>query len=184
LEPNTQEFYGAYGVRIGSQLNDVVRKLSHDRDTRQAVITLWSPELDNRPGHRDYPCTVMLHAAIIDDKLELTTTMRSQDIWLGTPFDVFQFTQLQQTVARACNVTPGTYRHITLSTHLYETNLPDVDRLTRDVKDEWQPAGIGRPGDSVGVVQVRALGLASPSLPFNDPTDSEMWYCAQLSTLV
>lgn len=184
LEPDTGQFYGAYGARIGVQLNHVVRKLSSDRDTRQAVITLWSPTLDNEPGHRDHPCTVMLHLAIRDDELELTTTMRSQDVWLGTPFDVFMFTQLQQTVARVCDVRPGAYRHITLSTHIYESNLTDIDRLTEPITDEWQPHGIGRHGDNINVTRSRARGLISPMMYFSDLTDSESWYREQLKTII
>lgn len=184
LEPDTQLFYGAYGDRVGTQLNSVVHKLMRDPDTRQAVITLWNPALDNAPGHLDYPCTVALHFSILDDYLELTTVMRSQDVWLGAPFDWFQFTQCQQTVARACGIAPGRYRHITLSTHIYETNLPAVARLTDPVSDEWQPEGIGHPGDAIITIKRRARNLVIPNPAITDWTPSERWYREQLETLM
>lgn len=176
------EYHGAYGRRISSQLDHVVTKLKNDVDTRQAVITLWDPWLDNQPNKKDYPCTVMLHFAIIDAVLEMTVTMRSQDVWLGAPFDWFQFTQLQWTVARLLHVQPGEYRHITLSTHLYESNIKDVEKLTFTPpmsEWEWQPQGVGREGDTVARVKNRARNLLSP-IEF-EWTESERWYREQFA---
>jgi len=184
-EPNGQ-FHGAYGRRIGNQLTHVVNKLTRDIDTRQAVITLWDPWLDNLPDKRDYPCTVMMHFAIIDAVLEMTVTMRSQDVWLGAPFDWGQFTQLQWTVARLLDIQPGTYRHITLSTHLYASNFTDVERLTTPInRSDWefQPQGIGRHGDSVAVVRSRAQLLVAKN-ELSDLTESERWYREQFKAYV
>jgi thymidylate synthase len=36
-------FFGAYGPRIRDQLGHVVKALSEDNDSRQAVITIWRP---------------------------------------------------------------------------------------------------------------------------------------------
>lgn len=181
VEPDGR-FWGAYGNRINGQLDHIITKLKLDVDTRQAVVTLWDPYRDNQSGKKDYPCTVMLHFAIIDAVLEMTVTMRSQDVWLGTPYDWFQFTQLQHTVARMLHVHPGTYRHITLSTHLYESNLKDMAHFGAAVDPnewEWQPEGIGRPGDSPSVVRGRARALVDNRI--TDPTESERWYVDQFA---
>lgn len=182
VEPDSGTFHGAYGMRIRNQFAHAVEKLRHDPDTRQSVITLWDPWLDNIPGKRDYPCTVSLILAIVDDKVELTVLMRSQDVWWGTPFDWFQFTQLQMSAAHALDKEVGTYRHITNSTHLYARNYADVERLTDPppVKErERQPQGIGRPGDSIREIMNRARDL-----PYHTPinaTASELWYRAQFT---
>src|SRR5262245_16327372 len=42
-------FHGAYGLRVGNQVHQAIRKLMADPDTRQAVVTLWNPMLDNKP---------------------------------------------------------------------------------------------------------------------------------------
>lgn len=181
IEPNGY-FHGAYGTRIGNQLSEIVRKLQHDRDSRQAVIALWDSRLDNEHGKRDYPCTLTLHFAIVKDTLEMTTTMRSQDVWLGAPFDWFQFTQMQHTVARLLCVTPGLYRHITLSTHLYSANMEQVENLTQPpAMSTWekQPQGIGTFTHDVHDVMHRAQSLTSTQEL--DWTPSERWYRAQLT---
>lgn len=115
--------WGAYGDRIRYQLVDVVRKLKHDHDTRQAVISLWDPTLDNVPFKLDYPCTLVLTFSLGERGIDLDVVMRSQDVWLGTPYDWAQFSVLLMTVAELVGQPVGTYRHTTLSTHIYERNV-------------------------------------------------------------
>lgn len=181
IEPSGH-FHGAYGRRIGNQLTAAIHKLTADPDTRQAVIALWDPWLDNQPGKKDYPCTLTLVLALDGDTLELTVTMRSQDVFWGAPYDWFQFTQLQQTAARTLGVAPGVYRHTSLSTHIYEEFIPDAQRVidtTPPAQEdrEWQPRGFSRDGESVGAAIMRAHQIGTAGLPPVEPiTDSERWY--------
>jgi thymidylate synthase len=137
-------FWGAYGNRVAQQYLHVIEKLTSDIDSRQAVVTLWSPELDNDPGHKDYPCTIALGFRLRNDRLNLSVTMRSNDVWLGVCYDVFQFTQLQHTLARILGVEAGTYSHTAWSLHIYERDLESADALhQRDRGDvQFIPAGV------------------------------------------
>lgn len=176
------QFYGAYGRRIGYQLNNVAFKLENDPDTRQAVITLWDPTFDNSPGKRDYPCTVALHFAIIDNKLEMTTTMRSNDVWLGFPYDIFQFTQLQWSLARALRISPGIYRHTAWSFHMYATDFASAENIfvpDRNAVMSEYPLGIGDDGDGISKIKQRARQL--PYVPPFKLTKSEQWYYDQFA---
>lgn len=119
-------FAGAYGPRLVEQLPQVIRTLQEDPDSRQAVLTLWR---ENPGPSKDVPCTVMMHFMIRRHGLEAITYMRSNDLWLGTPYDLFNFTTIQRAVAHALHVNVGTYRHVVGSMHLYETNLDAVARL-------------------------------------------------------
>lgn len=146
-------FWGAYGDRIGFQLMDVVRKIRQDHATRQAVITLWNPHLDNVPFKNDYPCTLNLVFSTDEDGyLDLDVVMRSQDVWLGTPYDWCQFSVLQQTVATLTDRECGLYRHTTLSTHIYERDVVKALEKLHDEPEEVEgdsfPAGLARPGDT------------------------------------
>jgi thymidylate synthase len=153
-------FHGAYGDRIGDQLNDVVNKLRRDPDTRQAVITLWDPKKDSALGaKRDYPCTVSLGFRLVNQGqpvLELNTLMRSNDVWLGTPYDIFQFTQLQHTVATILGVKTGKYRHTAWSFHLYAQHESLLTQLRAPKGAPDQPKGLARPGDLVSEMRLRA----------------------------
>lgn len=183
-EPNG-EFYGAYGRRIGDQVHYVIKKLQEDRDTRQAVITLWNPLYDNAPMMKDYPCTVALHFAIINDKLEMNVTMRSNDVWLGTPYDLFQFTQLQLSVAHVLHVEVGIYRHTAWSLHLYESDLDAIEEfISNEIypSNAFQPHGIGSPSDSWDDIRSRAIALINGDI-IHEMTGSEQWYARQLEKI-
>ena len=123
------DFDGAYGPRVGDAMPDVVRRLSKDADTRQAVIPIWQPQDVHRQESRDYPCTLTLHFLVRDGKLRLIVTMRSNDVWLGLPYDIFMFTQLQCTVARVIGVEVGLYSHVSHSLHMYERDSARASRL-------------------------------------------------------
>jgi thymidylate synthase len=177
-------FWGAYGVRIGDQLAHVVRKIQADRDTRQAVITLWDPGLDNvEPVKKDHPCTVALGFRIQHDQLKLRVLMRSSDAWLGIPYDLWQFTQLQLTVANLLQVEPGPYIHTTWSLHIYDEHVPLVDRVTVATIAGFQPSGLDNsstiltslPARTVKTLQFRAQAIAM-GYTLSDFTESERWY--------
>lgn len=186
LEPESHLFHGAYGDRITDQISHVVRKLSIDPDTRQAVVTLWNPALDNVYHARDFPCTVALNFAIVNDKLELRTLMRSNDVWLGYPYDIFQFTQLQLSVARALACAPGTYTHTAWSLHMYATDADKLRTLAHyKTESPYQPTGFGVTGDSWYHVRHAAeliLKNKAVKLIHGRPlTESEQWYVDQLT---
>lgn len=185
-------FYGAYGVRIGAQSHHVVRKLLSDRDSRQAVITLWNRALDNKTGKRDYPCTVSLMFSIVDDKLRMRTIMRSNDVWLGFPYDIFQFTQLQCTLANILGIEPGRYTHYAASLHLYMRDLAasesvfncfdDPDRTVCGISTgHVDPALIRSREYGLYTTEVRGRSLLACYSQINDPTKSEEWYVRQLA---
>lgn len=124
-----ETFFGAYGPRIASQLQYVVQALEKDPHTRQAVLTIWRP---NPPQSKDIPCTVAVAFSIREDQLHAHVFMRSSDIWLGVPYDVFNFSMLSHLVCgllnamnpnpKATPITPGKLYLTAASSHLYEVN--------------------------------------------------------------
>jgi thymidylate synthase len=176
----TQYFHGAYGNRIGTQLSAVVQKLTRDRGTRQAVITLWDPRLDNLRDRSDYPCTIALAYELIGEYLNATTFMRSNDVWWGFPYDIFQFTQLQMTIANCLKVFPGEYTHITQSLHLYDEHQAAarhfVDTALPYNHDKDQPHGFGGWGMTVQDVMHGAWSALTNSESPKVVVPGEGWY--------
>lgn len=132
-----QTFFGAYGPRIVSQLDYVVDKLKSDADTRQAVLTIWR---ENPPATKDVPCTVAVHFMIRDHKLNCHVYMRSNDLWLGFPYDVFNFSMLSHLVCCRLNasaatngdvIKPGMLYHTASSRHIYEQHFEQAEKLTK-----------------------------------------------------
>lgn len=170
------QFHGAYGSRIGQQMHDVIRKLKDDPNTRQAVVTLWDPYLDNSSGWMDYPCTVMLQFEIRNGRLCMTTVMRSNDAWLGLPYDLFQFTQLQLTLNNALDMNdpPGMYRHIALSLHIYERDIISATKLHDATDFTEQPIGFGTKGERFDQIQKQVRAVVDGTA--DSYTSSEKWY--------
>ncbi|WP_116051393.1 thymidylate synthase [Amycolatopsis palatopharyngis] len=125
---------GAYGPRLRrwrgkvDQLDAVRRRLLADPATRQAVITLFDPAQDFS-GYRDVPCTLGYRFALREGALHMFTSMRSQDAWLGLPYDVFTFTILHELLAGWLDADLGEYHHLVDSLHLYEQHVDAVADL-------------------------------------------------------
>jgi thymidylate synthase len=119
---------GAYGPRLrrwnGSldQLDRVSRLLEADPDTRRAVIQLYDPARD-RNVHRDVPCTLGYRFYLRCGRLEMHTSMRSQDLWLGFGYDIFAATVLHELMAGWVGAKLGDYHLHVDSLHLYDEYL-------------------------------------------------------------
>lgn len=122
-------FWGAYGARAHGAMANVVELLERDPDTRQAVITYFDSGRDLNRAKRDVPCTLSSHLLLREEQLHLVTTMRSNDLWLGTPYDLIQFSILQASVAQAVRVWPGTQVHRVGSLHLYDRDAERASDL-------------------------------------------------------
>lgn len=162
---------GAYGPRLRrwadrvDQLDHVRHLLLTDPGTRRAVIQLYDPaqEIDNR---FDVPCTLGFRFFLRDGRLDMHTTMRSQDLWLGFCYDVFTFTVLHELMAGWVGARLGTYHHHVDSLHLYAEHLPPANQLPDTVPDgdELPPLTVEWPLFATLLAQVRE-GTVTASHP-------------------
>jgi thymidylate synthase len=165
---------GAYGPRMRrwrgrvDQLDQVRQLLGRDPDSRQGVIQLFDPDRDTC-GHRDVPCTLGYRFFVRNGHLQMHTTMRSQDLWLGFPYDVFAATLLQELLAGWLGVEVGEYHHFVDSLHLYKAHRPSVAILpTHPEPSPLTP--------SIGVEWERLTGLLSDVIAGSAPLQAgEVW---------
>lgn len=108
-----------YGFDQWEYVRELLRK---SPETRQAVLHIKTA--DNKES-KDVNCTVCLQFFIRDNKLHATVYMRSNDIWMGFPYDVFQFTCMQILMSMELGVEIGTYTHVAGSLHLYKRDLQE-----------------------------------------------------------
>ena len=106
--------------KLFDQMKMVEHLLSIDPSSRQAVIHIKQARDVLVNPTKDLNCTVCLQFFIREGKLYMTTYMRSNDLWMGFPNDVFQFTCMQIYLAMKLNFQLGTYTHVAGSLHLYE----------------------------------------------------------------
>lgn len=119
---------GAYGPMIRAQWPFIVKTLTDDPVSRQAVISIWKP--CPQPS-KDIPCTTTLQFLIRRGRLDVVATMRSSDAWLGIPYDVFSFTQLANSLAGQLGVGRGCLKLHAGSAHLYARDVEGAELVRR-----------------------------------------------------
>lgn len=119
-----------------SQLFAAIECLRKDKDSRQAVISQWNGgDICHAilKDKKDLPCTLTIQFIVRGQELNMFVNMRSNDCWLGFPYDVYCFTSIQQMVAWELDLFVGTYFHSAASEHLYEKHYDKNLTLTPDV---------------------------------------------------
>jgi thymidylate synthase len=113
--------YGYQWERNG-QLDNVVEMLRYDMNTRQACISIYDgKEMDDYS--RDTPCTYAIQFTIVNGRLDMCVTMRSNDLWYGFCNDQFQFSLLQEMVSDRLEIETGVYYHFAHNMHLYNNKI-------------------------------------------------------------
>lgn len=113
------------------QIRKVIELLREDPNSRRAKINLNTPRAAVIET-KDEPCTMFLQFLIRNRKLHCTAVMRSNDIWLGFPYDVAFFTELQKYIADRLNIEYGEYTHFVVSMHLYDRDYEKVKRVVEN----------------------------------------------------
>jgi len=171
--------HGAYGPRVSMQMQPALDRLRADPDTRQSIVTIWDPLHDLlQEDRRDIPCTLSFSFAIRNGELLMSTHMRSNDVWWGWSYDLFQFTRLQCTVANFLGLEVGPYIHYADSFHLYTRDEDAAMSITtKDGEDRPVLQGIGALNEqrTWQDVQWLAQDLFYSTELSDDMTVSETW---------
>lgn len=104
-----------------------------DKDTRQAILRFSLPE-HQWLGNKDQTCTLHGIFLIRNNKLNLTVTMRSNDLTLGLVYDLPWFISLIERMREDLKgVYPdlgiGTYTHIVHSLHIYDRDEEKILKM-------------------------------------------------------
>jgi thymidylate synthase len=189
--------HGGYGPRLFAfdgidQVDYVIETLRKRPDSRRAVIQIFDHS-DVATKHLDVPCTCSLQFLVRAGELQLIVFMRSNDVWLGLPHDIFCFTMLQELIANAIGVPFGSYIHVAGSLHLYEK---DSAKARSFLNEGWQATTHQMPkmphGDQRGaadqmVAAEEAIRLSSDLTDFdfgNSPYWSDLTRLLAIYTLI
>ena len=108
-----------------NQIDWVVKLLKQHPITRQAAISIYDMKESNSYA-TDTPCTYAIQFTILDNKLNMCVTMRSNDLWYGFCNDQYCFSMLQKLVADKLDLPVGTYYHFAHNLHLYNNIIEKV----------------------------------------------------------
>ena len=117
--------YG-YQWERNDQLDKVIKLLSDNPNTRQATISIYDGKEINKYEF-DTPCTYAVQFTILDNKLNMCVTMRSNDLWYGFCNDQYCFSKLQLMVADELGLLVGEYFHFAHNLHLYNNIIDKIN---------------------------------------------------------
>ena len=183
------ELHGSYGHRLRGhlgtdQLKRAYDSLRHEPDTRQDVLQIWDsavdlPAADGSPADQDIPCNVASLLKVRDGKLEWTQIIRSNDVFLGVPYNFVQFTFLQEIVAGWLGIECGSYNQISDSLHMYEKDMANlVGFADTSVKCSYQDS-LALPWDDSNLVfcemEHRIERMIEPTTRNHDLENLAIW---------
>ena len=118
---NVNSNYG-YQWERNHQLDYVVAKLKDNPNTRHAAISIYDCK-EFEKYRKDTPCTYAVQFTVLNNKLNMSVVMRSNDLWYGFCNDQYCFSMLQQLVSERTGYEIGTYYHFAHNLHLYNDKI-------------------------------------------------------------
>lgn len=141
-------YSGAYGYRLRhafqfDQLERAFNVFQRNPDSRQVVLQIWDPPadfptVDGSPRRGDIPCNVCSLLKVRGGQLYWTQILRSNDLFLGVPHNIVQFTILQEILAGWLELKLGTYTHLSDSLHVYIRDLQSI----MTVEEKMNPSSV------------------------------------------
>ena len=121
---------GAYGSRLLDYWGQILYKLKNEKNSRQLVMPIFNGQ-DLKITTKDTPCTISFQFIERNNYLNMIVNMRSNDAWLGFPYDAFTFTAIQELLALTAGLKVGKYYHNSGSMHLYSNNYEDANEILK-----------------------------------------------------
>jgi thymidylate synthase len=122
------EFSYTYPERLAKseQVLNVIDRLKRDPGSRQMFITVWNHEDSYKFGKERVPCTLGYVLQHREGKLNITSLMRSCDLFTHYPNDCYLTVRLMGYIAMKADLEPGTFSHFINSFHVYEKDVKNV----------------------------------------------------------
>jgi thymidylate synthase len=122
-----------------NQVHRLIYELKNNPASRRHVISLWN--IDDLYDMSLYPCVWHNQWLVKENKLHLIVGIRSNDLALGNPFNIFQYYVLQRMIAQVTGYELGTLTFNINDLHIYERHidplLGQIDRKQFEAPELW-----------------------------------------------
>ncbi len=125
----------AYGERLQkhfevNQIKEAFKELKKTPNSSQANMAIFDPKIDLKSFPKQAPCTLGIHFAIRDNKLNTFVAMRSNDIiWGFSHINFFEWSIVSEMLAYWLNVEVGEYYQFNMAWRIFERHYA----LTQDI---------------------------------------------------
>jgi thymidylate synthase len=116
--------------KVRDQINDfVIPLLRKDPNSRRAIISLFNPITDADISSKDIPSLMIIYFKIVNDTINLTCVLRSNDFFVGWPGNSYQMMMLQRYVAEKIDVKAGKITTMSGSAHMFHENFDMINKI-------------------------------------------------------
>lgn len=115
------------------QVSNLIDGIKNNPDSRRLIVNAWNVgEVDKMALP---PCHCFFQFYVAKGKLSCQLYVRSNDVFLGMPFNIASYSLLVMMVAQVCNLKPGELVYTTGDTHIYLNHFEQIKlQLTREPK--------------------------------------------------
>jgi thymidylate synthase len=148
FNPNEADIYSKTKCFTGiDQLQQIIDALKdpEQRTSRRLIMTAWNPAQIDQMALP--PCHILCQFNVHDgNKLSCAMYQRSNDFFLGIPFNIASYSFLTHLIAKHCGLEAYEFVHFMGNCHLYENSI-DAAKL-QSIRDPY-------PFPTVSIKQIR-----------------------------
>jgi thymidylate synthase len=116
------------------QIKDILNLLKKEPESRRIIVSAWNPKALHEMALP--PCHLMFQFYVRRKTfLDCKLIIRSNDLFLGAPFNIASYAMLTYIVAAMNKFTPGKLIYSIGDAHIYSNHIDQVkEQITRDIR--------------------------------------------------
>jgi thymidylate synthase len=108
-----------------NQIQIVVDSIRNNPDSRRHIVNAWN--VADVSDMALPPCHMFYQFYVADGRLSCQLYVRSNDLFLGAPFNIAEYALLVHMMAQQCNLEPGELVYTIGDAHVYLNHLDQID---------------------------------------------------------
>jgi len=116
------------------QISNLIDQIKNNPNSRRLIVSAWNVgEVDKMALP---PCHCFFQFYVANGKLSCQLYIRSNDVFLGMPFNIASYALLTMMIAQVCDLEPGELVYTNGDVHIYLNHIDQINlQLTREPRN-------------------------------------------------
>jgi len=115
------------------QIKWVINEIKTNPTSRRLLVNAWAVDSVYEGLMQLPPCHFCFQFYVLDGKLSCMFNMRSNDVFLGLPFNIASYALLTHLIANACDLEVGDLIYTGADVHIYSNHIEQIKlQMTRE----------------------------------------------------